>query len=91
MSSQIGICIKCGKKGKVQQHHSKGYLPPFEDYTQPYCQSCDITAHNKALKTGRCLLKPFERSKLSKNSYFRRILKPKLDEIKQNYKKATLC
>ena len=69
---RMGICKKCGEYKMVQDHHSKGYLPPYEDFTEPYCQSCDQKAHYKAKRNGRCKLNPLETNKLSINSYSRR-------------------
>ena len=67
-----GICKKCGKEGEVQDHHKKGYLPPFEDYTEPYCRSCDMKAHYKAKREGRCKLTGKESKMNSANSCHRR-------------------
>lgn len=49
----------------VQDHHSKGYLPPFQDFVEPYCKSCDWKAHDKARKDGKCNLTHTEAQKFS--------------------------
>lgn len=83
---KMGICTKCGKYKIVQEHHSKGYLPPYEDFTEPYCLSCDHKAHNKAKREGKCNLEPWRISKLSKSSSARRTR----NKVKEAYKERLL-
>jgi len=70
--AEVGICVKCGQLRLVRDHHSKGYLPPYEDYTEKYCFSCDVHAHSKARKAGKCNLNKNERTKMSNDSCSRR-------------------
>lgn len=53
-----GVCQKCGKETIVRDHHINGYLGENKDTVAPYCQSCDLKAHAKAKREGRCNLKP---------------------------------
>lgn len=67
-----GICQKCGKETTVQDHHYKGYGKEYKDEVVPYCQSCDMKAHNKARKKGTCILNTTDRRRKTKGSYRRR-------------------
>jgi len=68
----MGICKKCGEYKMVQEHHSKGYLPPYQDFTEPYCQKCDRKAHFDAKCEGKCKLTSDETRRLSADSCSRR-------------------
>ncbi len=62
---RMGICSKCGKETIVQDHHIKGYGGEHKDEVVPYCISCDLKAHYKAKREGRCTLTGKESYKLS--------------------------
>lgn len=72
---RLDICKRCGKLKIVQDHHLYGYNEEHKDDVAPYCQSCDMNAHFKAKKEGRCILKHDEVNIKSKNSYNRRSYK----------------
>ncbi len=61
----------------VHDHHIYGYSEKHKDDVVPYCQSCDIKAHYKARKEGRCTLNGKESNRLSTRSYQRRSYKKK--------------
>lgn len=82
---RVGVCIKCGERTIVQDHHSKGYFPPYQDYVEPYCHPCDIKAHRKAREEGKCKLNHSEVSKLTQASSSRRRIKQRTDYNKNNY------
>lgn len=67
-----GVCRKCGKVREVQNHHINGYSGNHKDEIAPYCRSCDLKAHQKARREGRCKLPSKITKQLSKNSYKRR-------------------
>ncbi len=69
---KMGICSKCSEYKLVQDHHIKGYGEEHKDEVVPYCKSCDMKAHAKARREGRCNLTSEESNQLSKNSYNRR-------------------
>ena len=71
----MGICQKCGNEKMVRDHHVNGYGEKNKDFVIPYCRSCDIKAHNKARKEGRCELIPEEVNRLSTKSHARRSVK----------------
>lgn len=64
----MGTCQKCGQYKMVRDHHYKGY---DTDETAPYCQSCDIKAHNWARWEGKCNLSAKE-AKRKRADYYRR-------------------
>jgi len=73
-----GICQKCGEEKIVRDHHLKGYLGENKDEVVPYCYSCDMKAHHKARREGKCNLPGDETNRLSKNSCVRRSKKSKM-------------
>jgi hypothetical protein len=75
---RLGICQKCGEEKMVRDHHSKGYSKENEDITVPYCLSCDMKAHFKARREGRCKLDTKISKKLSRNSCMRKSYKKKM-------------
>ena len=72
---RMGICQKCGKEKIVRDHHLNGYGKGYEDEVAPYCQSCDMKAHNKAKREGGCKLTHVEVKRIGHNSYGRRCSK----------------
>jgi len=69
---RMDICQKCGQERIVRDHHIHGYGEEYKDEVAPYCLSCDLKAHNKARKEGRCILTSKESARATKNSYRRR-------------------
>jgi hypothetical protein len=69
---RFGTCSKCGEYKLVHDHHYKGY---DAEEVLPYCQSCDIKAHNSARKEGRCKISSEESHKKSTASNAKRTWK----------------
>ena len=74
---RLGICKKCGEEKMVRDHHIKGYCEENKDEVVPYCQSCDLKAHAKARREGRCVLTHKEAHIKSQASCQRRSRKTK--------------
>lgn len=72
---RTGLCVKCGEKRQVRDHHINGYSESHKDEVVPYCRKCDTKAHNKARREGRCGLTHEEVDILSNRSYTRRSVK----------------
>jgi len=69
---RMGICMCCNEYKLVQDHHWHGYTDKHKDDVIPYCQSCDLLAHNKAKKNGKCNLNHNEVKKKTHASCQRR-------------------
>lgn len=69
---RMGICQKCGQYKMVHDHHYKGY---DSDEVAPYCQGCDLKAHHKAKKEGKCEIDPelYKQKQLDGRNRLRRL------------------